>query len=86
MAPGDPFITDSMGWVLFRQGQASKAVELLRQAYEARPDTEIGVHLGEVLWSLGQRDEARRIWRESRERDAQNKLLRDTLARFKVDL
>ena len=33
-----------------------------------------------------QRDEARRIWRESRERDAQNKLLRDTLARFKVDL
>lgn len=86
LAPGDPFITDSMGWVLFRQGQASKAVELLRQAYEARPDTEIGVHLGEVLWSLGQRDEARRIWRESRERDAQNKLLRDTLARFKVDL
>jgi tetratricopeptide (TPR) repeat protein len=86
LAPGDPFITDSMGWVLFRQGQASKAVELLRQAYEARPDAEIGVHLGEVLWSLGQRDEARRIWRESRERDARNKLLRDTLARFKVDL
>lgn len=86
LAPGDPFITDSMGWVLFRQGQAGKAVELLRQAYEARPDTEIGVHLGEVLWSLGQRDEARRIWRASRDRDAQNKLLRDTLARIKVDL
>ena len=30
----------------------------------ARPDTEIAAHLGEVLWVTGQRDEARRIWRE----------------------
>ena len=72
--------------MVFRQGQAGRAAELLRQAYAARPDTEIGAHLGEVLWTLGQRDEARRIWRESRDRDARNKVLRDTLARLKVDL
>ncbi len=86
LAPGDPFITDSLAWVMFRQGQAARAVELLRQAYAARPDTEIGAHLGEVLWSMGQRDEARTVWRESRERDVRNKVLKDTLARLKVDL
>jgi tetratricopeptide (TPR) repeat protein len=86
LAPGDPFITDSLAWVLFRQGQAAQAVELLRQAYAARPDTEIGAHLGEVLWSMGQRDEARKVWRESRGRDMSNKVLKDTLVRLKVDL
>ena len=86
LSPGDPYITDSLAWVVFRQGQVGRAAELLRQAYAARPDTEIGAHLGEVLWTLGQRDEARRIWRESRDRDARNKVLRDTLARLKVDL
>ncbi len=86
LAPGDPFITDSLGWVEFRLGNKDEALRLLRQAYAARPDTEIGAHLGEVLWALGQRDEARRIWRESKGRDAANEVLRETLARLRVDL
>ena len=86
LAPGDPFITDSLGWIEYRLGNGEEAVRLLRQAYAARPDTEIGAHLGEVLWSLGQRDEARRVWRESKGRDASNDVLRETLARLRVDL
>jgi Flp pilus assembly protein TadD len=86
LAPGDPFITDSLGWVEFRLGNKDAALRLLRQAYASRPDTEIGAHLGEVLWALGQRDEARRIWRESKGRDAANEVLRETLARLRVDL
>ncbi len=86
LAPGDPFITDSLGWIEYRMGNREEALRLLRQAYASRPDTEIGAHLGEVLWSLGQRDEARRIWRESRGRDAGNDVLRETLARLRVDL
>jgi tetratricopeptide (TPR) repeat protein len=86
LSPGDPFITDSLGWVEYRLGNREEALRLLRQAYAARPDTEIGAHLGEVLWSLGQRDEARRIWRESKTRDAANDVLRETLARLRVDL
>jgi Flp pilus assembly protein TadD len=86
LAPGDPFITDSLGWVEFRLGNKDEALRLLRQAYASRPDTEIGAHLGEVLWMLGQRDEARRVWRESKGRDATNEVLRDTLARLRVDL
>jgi tetratricopeptide (TPR) repeat protein len=85
LAPGDPFITDSLGWVEFRLGRSEEALRLLRQAYAARPDAEIGAHLGEVLWASGQRDEARRVWREARARDAANEVLRETLARLRAD-
>lgn len=86
LAPGDPFITDSLGWVEFQLGNLPEAARLLRQAYATRPDTEIAAHLGEVLWALGQRDEARRVLREARGRDAANEVLRETLARLRVDL
>ena len=86
LSPGDPFITDSLGWVEFRMGNHGEALRLLRQAYSARPDTEIAAHLGEVLWVAGQRDEARRIWLDARTRDANNEVLREALTRLKVGL
>lgn len=86
LSPGDPFITDSLAWVEFRLGNREAALKLLRQAYQARPDTEIGAHLGEVLWVSGQRDEARRVWAEARSHDAANEVLRETLARLKTGL
>jgi tetratricopeptide (TPR) repeat protein len=86
LSPGDPFITDSLGWVEFRLGNRDEALRLLRQAYASRPDTEIAAHLGEVLWAGGARDEARRVWREGRERDAVNEVLRETLTRLQVKL
>ena len=86
LAPGDPFITDSLGWVEFRLGNSGEALRLLRLAYGARPDTEIAAHLGEVLWMTGARDEARRIWREGRERDTDNEVMRETLTRLQVKL
>ena len=84
LTPGDPFITDSLGWVEFRLGNREEALRLLRQAYKARPDAEIGAHLGEVLWAMGQRDEARMIWAEASGRDAGNEVLRETQARLKA--
>ena len=86
LAPGDPFITDSLGWVEYRLGHRDEALRLLQTAYGARPDPEIAAHLGEVLWAVGQRDEARRVWREGRVRDAANDVLRETLARLRVEL
>ena len=86
LAPGDPFLIDSMGWVEYRLGKHESALQWLRQAYRARPDTEIAAHLGEVLWVSGKRDEARRVWAEARARDAGNDVLKETLARLKVDL
>lgn len=86
LSPGDPFITDSLGWVEYRLGNRDEALRLLRQAYSARPDAEIAAHLGEVLWVVGQHDEARRIWAEARQRDGTNDVLKDTLARLKVGM
>lgn len=82
LKPADPFITDSLGWVAFRQGRLDDAAKLLREAYTARPDTEIGAHLGEVLWTQGRKDEALRVWRESQTRDRDNDTLKETLQRL----
>jgi len=84
--PGDPFITDSLGWIEYRLGNRAEALRLLKQAYATRPDPEIAAHLGEVLWAAGEQDEARRIWREASERDAANEVLTETLARLRVQL
>ena len=86
MAPGDPFILDSMGWVQFRMGNLAGAEESLRRAYAVRPDPEIAVHLGEVLWQKGSRDEAQKMWREAQQKDPKNEALKSTLARLKAKL
>jgi len=86
LAPGEPFITDSLGWVEYRLGNTDEALRLLQQAYRSRPDVEIGVHLGEVLWVSGQRDEARKVLREARTKDGTNDVLKETLTRLRVDL
>jgi tetratricopeptide (TPR) repeat protein len=75
-----------MGWVYFRMGDLPKARELLERAYALRPEPEIGAHLGEVLWALGERDAARRIWRQVRADEPENETLSSTLARLQVRL
>ncbi len=86
LAPGEPFITDSLGWVEYRMGNQAEAIKQLTRAYQSRPDPEIAAHLGEVLWVSGQRDEARRVLREGTRRDQANDVLRETVIRLKVDL
>jgi len=86
MAPGDPYIMDSMGWVLFRMGKLKEAEQSLRQAYALRSDAEIAVHLGEVLWTQGDKAGAAKLWREARAKDPKNDALRSTLARLNAGI
>jgi tetratricopeptide (TPR) repeat protein len=86
MAPADPFIMDSMGWVQFRLGKLDEAESQLRKAYQLRNDPEIAVHLGEVLWKKGQREDARKMWREAQAKDPKNDALKSTLSRLRVSL
>ena len=83
LSPEDYYIIDSMGWVLFRMGDLKGAAEHLRRAYEGRPDAEIGAHLGEVLWAMGDRAEAERIWQESLKRHPENEILQNTVKRLR---
>ncbi len=83
LAPEDYFIIDSLGWVLYRQGDLKGAATQLRRAYDGRPDAEIGAHLGEVLWVMGERAEADRIWKESLDSSPENETLLKTIKRVK---
>jgi len=85
-APGDPFISDSLGWVEFRSGNLAEAQRILETAFKARPDAEIAAHLGEVLWNLGQRDQALSTWKQGLEINAENETLLETLKRLRVTL
>jgi tetratricopeptide (TPR) repeat protein len=86
MAPGDPFIMDSMGWVQYRLGNLDEAEANLRRAYALRSDVDIAVHLGEVLWHKGQKADAQKLWREARAKDPKNDTLKSTLARLQLTL
>jgi tetratricopeptide (TPR) repeat protein len=83
-APDDPFISDSLAWVEFRMGNKAEALRILDTAYKARPDADIAAHLGEVLWSLGQRDRAQAIWKEGLLLNSENDTLQETLKRLRV--
>jgi tetratricopeptide (TPR) repeat protein len=81
-APNEPAYIDSMGWVKYRLGRFDEALEYLRRAFELLPDAEVAAHLGEVLWVIGEHDEAREVWARGREIDADNRTLKSTLERF----
>jgi len=82
LAPNDPFILDSLGWVLYRLGENEEALGHLRRAYEMRPDGEIAAHLGEVLWVLGRQSEAQKLWAEALQAQPGNEVLQQTIKRL----
>jgi Flp pilus assembly protein TadD len=86
LSPGDPFITDSLGWVEFKSGNLPEALRILQGAYKSRPDAEIAAHLGEVMWAMGRREQALTVWREGLTLSPDNDTLRDTLKRLRVKL
>jgi tetratricopeptide (TPR) repeat protein len=83
LAPEDPFILDSMGWVHYRLGNTAEALKHLHTAYNVRPDPEIAAHLGEVLWRAGQHDEAQKIWRAALTENPDHETLLAVMAKYK---
>jgi len=64
--PNDGAITDSLGWVEFRQGEAKEAVKTLEHAVELEPeDSTINGHLGDAYWAAGRKIEAQYQWRRA---------------------
>ncbi len=85
LKPRDPAILDSLGWVHYRLGNLELAEELLRRAFAAYPDAEVGAHLGEVLWQQGKHREARRVWDAAAEQAEDSSLIDSTRERLKAD-
>ncbi len=82
LKPDEPAILDSMGWLHFRTGELDQALTLLRRAWAGQTDAEIAAHLGEALWVKGEHAEARRIWDAGRRKEADNRVLLDTIRRL----
>ena len=65
LAPEEPVILDSYGWLQYKLGHLAKALVYLQKAYAKEKENEILVHVVEVLWESGRKEEARRLFKEA---------------------
>lgn len=82
LSPNDHYILDSLGWVHFRKGNLSKALEYLEQAYQYNADPEIAAHLSEVLWQQGKQDQANSVLDSALRQYPDNALLKSTRSKL----
>ena len=82
LRPTDPAIIDSMGWAYYRLGKLDKSVTFLKRAFASFNDAEVAAHLGEVLWVRGDKDEARKIWKNSLRDTPKHDTLLNVMKRF----
>lgn len=63
LKPKDPFITDSLGWVLYKRRRYQESYKVLVEALALRPEESvIADHLGDVLVKLGRIQDARKYY------------------------
>ena len=82
LSPNDAFYLDSLAWVHYRLGHLELAERFMKQAVEIQSDPEFLAHLGEILWLQGKQTEAKKAWSDGLKKDANNKLLLNTMSRF----
>ena len=82
LQPDDAATLDSLGWVYYRLGQPEEALGWLEQAFAVYPDPEVAAHLGEVHWALGNKRQARKIWRQALEESPGHDILLETVRRL----
>ena len=60
----DGYITDSLGWALYKLERYSKAKEYLKRAVQLMPsDPIVNDHFADVLWMNGEKLQARYYWK-----------------------
>ena len=65
-SPNSYHIIDSLGWAYYRRGEYQKAHGYLERAMELEStDPIVNDHLGDVLWMLGRKREAKFQWKKS---------------------
>lgn len=84
--PDNPVIMDSMGWLLFKLGRNEEAIAILDKAYKLSGDSEIAAHLGEVLWTTGNKEAAKKVWSNALSSTQNNTLLQETINRLNVPI
>lgn len=65
-SPDSGYITDSLGWILYRLGRYEEAVPSMERAVELLPvDPIVNDHLGDVYWMVGREREAEFQWKRA---------------------
>ena len=82
LKPESPAIIDSMGWVLLKLGRLDEAEAYFEKAWEKTQDHEIAAHYGELLWRLGRRYDAHRIWDMGYESSPESDKIHNTIQRL----
>ena len=85
LKPNDPVILDSLGWLHFKLGNFTSALNELRQAYQNYPEPAVAAHLGETLWVTGSPEEARQVWLEGIKQAPDDQTIPATMKRLKAD-
>jgi tetratricopeptide (TPR) repeat protein len=80
--PNEAAVMDSWGWLQYRLGHFDQAKDYLQRAWHKLEDPDIGVHLGEVLWKLGQRQRAQQLFAKVRKLDPHNATLQSAVKRL----
>ncbi|HHX81881.1 MAG TPA: tetratricopeptide repeat protein [Pseudomonadaceae bacterium] len=83
LAPNDPAIIDSLGWAQYRLGMFEQALANLERAYQLFPDPEVAAHLGEVLWVMGRKSAANRVWNEALKTTPDSEFILNAMERLK---
>ncbi len=84
-SPFAPQVQDSWGWYLFRQRQWGQALRVLVQAYADLPISDIGLHLAQVRWAMGDVAGAWLLWERSHQQEPQHPDLPRLKAIFSQD-
>jgi len=65
--PRNGYFLDSLGWIYFKKGDSEKALAQIQKALiYTDPDPVLYDHLGDILFSLKNYDEAKGAWKNSR--------------------
>ncbi len=64
--PGDAFIKDTVGWVLYKKGKISEAVKILEAAHQTQPNESIiAEHLGDAYYQYQLFQKARDMYEKA---------------------
>jgi tetratricopeptide (TPR) repeat protein len=65
LQPDEAVIIDSFGWLQFKLGKYKEALGYLERAYAKQQEAEIAAHLAEVMWALGKKKEATKVFQKA---------------------
>lgn len=65
LEPNNPFVIDTLGWLLFKKGEYKQAKNYLELAYSKDPSFEVAEHLGDVYRHFNQLSKANRLYNQA---------------------